>query len=68
MVEKQGSKAVDTTLDTKSELNSGVLDSRFVPMSRLARDEHGAVAAGLRNVLPGVDKKRVTTTAFTSAI
>ena len=58
--------AMDVSVDTKSDLVTGVADVRYKPLSRLAQEAGGADS--LRRVLPESGARRDAVAAFNSSI
>lgn len=59
---------MDITVDTTSDLVSGVADVRRVPLGRLAREGEVAVSESLKRVLPDGGRRTVPVAAFNSSI
>jgi hypothetical protein len=57
---------MDVSVDTKSDLVTGVADVRFKPLSRLVQD--AGAADSLYRVLPGSGAQRVAVADFQSSI
>lgn len=57
---------MDVSVDTKSDLVTGVADVRYKPLSRLVQEAGGA--DGLRRVLPEQGARRDAVAAFNSSI
>jgi FXSXX-COOH protein len=59
---------MDISVDTKSDLVTGITDVRHTPLGRLARQTEGAGAGSLHRVLSGAAVQRVAVAAFNSSI
>ena len=59
---------MDVTIDTRSDLVSGVADLRQVPLGQLSDSARGAVSDTLARVVPDNGSARVAVAAFNASL